>query len=68
LFQPMPGRDRRREWDVVAVRMKSPAAGRAVAIKPRVRSGASDNEAAKLVCAGLALAVITVLLRIVSIW
>jgi hypothetical protein len=48
--------------------MKNPAAGRAVAIKPRVRSGASDNEAAKLVCAGLALAVITVLLRIVSIW
>jgi hypothetical protein len=64
----MPERDRQREWDLVAVRMKTSAAGRAVAIKPRVRSDASDHEAAKLVCAGLALALITVLLRIVSIW
>jgi hypothetical protein len=47
--------------------MKKPLAG-AVAIKPRLRPAASDNEPAKLVCAGLALAVITLALRIMSIW
>jgi hypothetical protein len=48
--------------------MKDTAAKRAMAIKPRVGAGASDHEPAKLICAGLALAVITLALRIMSIW
>jgi hypothetical protein len=54
--------------DEVAVSMKKPAAGRTAAIKQALRPGASDSEPARLVCAGLALAVITLALRIMSIW
>jgi hypothetical protein len=54
--------------DAVAVSMKDPATGHTIAVKARSRPGVSDNEPAKLVCAGLALAVITLALRIMSIW
>jgi hypothetical protein len=48
--------------------MKDPAAGPTIAVKPHSRPGVSDHEPARLVCAGLALAVITLALRIMSIW
>jgi hypothetical protein len=48
--------------------MKDPAAGHIIAVKARSRPGVSDHEPAKLVCAGLLLAVITLALRIMSIW
>jgi hypothetical protein len=54
--------------DAVAVSTKDPATGHTLAVKPRSRAGVSNNEPAKLVCAGLALAVITLALRIMSIW
>ena len=47
---------------------KDPAAGHTIDVKARSRPGVSDNEPAKLVCAGLLLAVITLALRIMSIW
>jgi hypothetical protein len=59
---------RQRDVDAVAVSTKDPATGHTLAVKPRSRAGVSDNEPAKLVCAGLALAVITLALRIMSIW
>jgi hypothetical protein len=48
--------------------MKDPTTGHTIAVKARSRPGVSDHEPAKLVCAGLALAVFTLALRIMSIW
>jgi hypothetical protein len=47
--------------------MKKPAVGR-VAIKPLSRAGSLGDEPTKLVCAGLALAILVLALRIASIW
>jgi hypothetical protein len=47
--------------------MENPAFGR-VAIEPLSRAGSVDNEPTKLVCAGLALAILILALRIASIW
>ena len=53
--------------DRVVVSMENPAFGRTAALK-QLRPAASDSEPARLVCAGLALAVVTLALRILSIW
>ena len=47
--------------------MEKPAIGRA-AIKPLSRAGSVDSEPTKLVCVGLALAILILALRIASIW
>jgi DnaJ-domain-containing protein 1 len=49
------------------MRMRKPAAEHS-AIKPRLRAAVSDNEPKKLVCAGLALALVALALRIASVW
>jgi hypothetical protein len=50
------------------VSMKKPADGPIAAFKQHAPVGASNGEPAKLVCAGLVLAVITLALRIMSVW
>jgi hypothetical protein len=37
-------------------------------MKPRLPAGARDDEPAKLVCAGLVLALVVLALRIASVW
>jgi hypothetical protein len=54
--------------DIVAVSTRKPPAGSAVAIKPQVPTGIWNNEPTKLVCAALALAILTLAIRIASVW
>lgn len=59
---------RKPDLDGVAMRTTKSRAGKVAAMKPRRRAGAWNHEPAMLVCAGLALALVALALRIASLW
>jgi hypothetical protein len=68
LFLPFARVQRRHHRDAVTVRMRKPSRATTAVMQPSSPADAWNLEVTRLICAALALAVLTLALRIAVVW